>query len=188
MMKKYIRIVAGQYRRTPIEVPDLPGLRPTPDRVRETLFNWLTHFWQGAFDDKQVLDLFAGSGALGFEAASRGVKHVQMVESDPAAMAALRKLRDRLKADVVRIQGGSAQTALQRMEQGRYDLIFLDPPFEQGWFPSLLSQVLPLLKPTGLVYVESEKPVSELDNYVALRQARAGAVHYQLLQRTAPTK
>ncbi len=184
-MKKYIRIIAGQYRRTPIEVPDIEGLRPTPDRVRETLFNWLTYFWQGEFGDKQVLDLFAGSGALGFEAASRGVSHVQMVESDPKAMAALRSLRDRLKADAVRIQAGLAQSALARMENGRYDLIFLDPPFGKGWFPSILEQVLPLLKPNALVYVESEDPVSAPDNYVALRQARAGAVHYQLFQRTA---
>ena len=182
-MKKYIRIVAGQYRRTPIEVPDIAGLRPTPDRVRETVFNWLTHFWQGEFGDKQVLDLFAGSGALGFEAASRGVRHVQMVESDPKAMVALRRLRDRLKADAVHIQGGRAQSALTQMENGRYDLIFLDPPFGKGWFPSILEQILPLLKPNALVYVESEDPVPAPDNYVALRQARAGAVHYQLFQR-----
>jgi len=188
MMKKYIRIVAGQYRRTPIEVPDIEGLRPTPDRVRETLFNWLNHFWQGEFGDKQVLDLFAGSGALGFEAASRGVGHVQMVESDPKAMAALRILRDRLNADAVRIQGGLAQSALTRLENGRYDLIFLDPPFGKGWFPDILEQVLPLLKPNALVYAESEEPVPVPDNYVALRQARAGAVHYQLLQRTASLK
>jgi|UniRef100_UPI0040489335 16S rRNA (guanine966-N2)-methyltransferase len=188
MMKKYIRIVAGQYRRTPIEVPDIAGLRPTPDRVRETVFNWLTHFWAGEFGDKQVLDLFAGSGALGFEAASRGVSHVQMVESDPKATAALRHLRDRLKADVVRIQGGLAQSAITRMENSRYDLIFLDPPFGRGWFPSILEQVLPLLKPNALVYAESEDLVSAPDNYVALRQARAGAVHYQLFQRTTSLK
>lgn len=187
-MKKYIRIVAGQYRRTPIEVPNIEGLRPTPDRVRETLFNWLNHFWQGEFGDKQVLDLFAGSGALGFEAASRGVGHVQMVESDPKAMAALRILRDRLNADAVRIQGGLAQSALTRMENGRYDLIFLDPPFGKGWFPDILEQVLPLLKPNALVYAESEDPIPAPDNYAALRQARAGAVHYQLFQRTASLK
>lgn len=187
-MKKYIRIVAGQYRSTRIEVPDLPGLRPTPDRVRETVFNWLTHFWQGEFGDKQVLDLFAGSGALGFEAASRGVSHVQLVESDPVAFAALRKLRDRLNADAVCVQGGQAQTAIKRMEHGRYDLIFLDPPFGQDWFPSILSHILPLLKPTALVYVESEQPVAMPENFVALRQAHAGAVHYQLLQCIAPLK
>jgi 16S rRNA G966 N2-methylase RsmD len=109
-----------------------------------------------------------------------------MVESDPVAMAALRKLRDRLSADVVRIQGGKAQTAIDRMENGRYDLVFLDPPFGQGWFPLILNNILPLLKPTALVYVESEEPVTAPDNYVALRQARAGAVHYQLFQRIAP--
>lgn len=188
MVKKYIRIVAGQYRRTPIEVPDLIGLRPTPDRVRETLFNWLTHFWQGDFSDKQVLDLFAGSGALGFEAASRGVEHVQMVEADPVAIAALRKWRDRLKANAVRIQSGSARSALDGMENSRYDLIFLDPPFGKGWFPDLLKNIEPLLKPSGLVYVESEQSVAAPNNYAALRQARAGAVHYQLLQRIAPPK
>jgi 16S rRNA (guanine(966)-N(2))-methyltransferase RsmD len=82
-VKKYIRIVGGQFRRTPIEVIEADGLRPTPDRVRETLFNWLNFFWQGDFQSKRVLDLFAGSGALGFEAASRGVAHVQMVEQHP---------------------------------------------------------------------------------------------------------
>ena len=73
MRKHAVRIVGGDYRRTPISVVDAPGLRPTPDRVRETLFNWLNHFWGGQFSDKNVLDLFAGSGALGFESASRGV-------------------------------------------------------------------------------------------------------------------
>src|SRR5690554_6979115 len=101
MKKHVIRIVGGQYRRTPIPVPDVAGLRPTPDRVRETLFNWLAYFWGGDFSDKRVLDLFAGTGALGFEAASRGVEHVQMVESDPIALAALRALRTRLNASQI---------------------------------------------------------------------------------------
>lgn len=188
MVRKYIRIVSGEYRRTPIEVPDLPGLRPTPDRVRETLFNWLTHLWAGHFTDKQVLDLFAGSGALGFEAASRGVAHVQLVESNPQALAALRKCRDKLKADNVRIQGGLAQTALQRMAHDRYDLALLDPPFGQSWFPKLLNDVWWLLRPDGLVYVESEHEVPVPDNYAALRHGRAGAVHYQLFQRIALQK
>ena len=95
--------MAGQYRRTQIEVIEATGLRPTPDRVRETLFNWLTHFWGGEFDDKQVLDLFAGSGALGFEAASRGVRQVQIVEQDRQALAALRTLKTKLNATQVDI-------------------------------------------------------------------------------------
>ena len=184
-MKKYIRIVAGQYRRTPIEVPDLPGLRPTPDRVRETLFNWLNFFWQGDFSNKQVLDLFAGSGALGFEAASRGVPHVQMVESNPVAVTALRKLRDKLGAKMVRIHPADAWQALARLDEARFDLIFLDPPFGLGLIPGLLEQVCPLLVPGALVYVEAESAVQPIEGYIALRQSRAGAVHYQLLQRVA---
>ena len=182
-MAKYIRIVGGQYRRTPIDVPDVPGLRPTPDRVRETLFNWLNHLWQGEFEDKQVLDLFAGTGALGFEAASRGVAHVQMVEQNPTAVAGLRKLRDRLKANNVRIHAGEAKYTLTRLDNTRFDLICLDPPFSSGWFPSLLDDVCSLLNTDGLVYAESEYAIQAPESYIALRQGRAGAVHYQLLQR-----
>lgn len=182
-MRKYIRIVGGQYRRTPISVPDTPGLRPTPDRVRETLFNWLNHLWQGEFAGKQVLDLFAGSGALGFEAASRGVAHVQMVEADPKAVAALRSLRDKLKSHAVRIHAGDAKQALSRLENARFDLICLDPPFGAGWFPALLTEIYSLLNTGGLVYAESEQTLTAPEGYIALRQGRAGAVHYQLFQR-----
>jgi 16S rRNA (guanine(966)-N(2))-methyltransferase RsmD len=182
-MAKYIRIVGGQYRRTPIDVPEAEGLRPTPDRVRETLFNWLHHLWQGAFGDKQVLDLFAGSGALGFEAASRGVAHVQMVERQPKAVSGLRKLRDKFGATNVRIHAGDAKQTLTRLDNTRFDLIFLDPPFHQHWFPHLLDDVMPLLNTAGLVYAETESPMVVPESYIALRQGRAGAVHYQLLQR-----
>src|SRR5690606_3927346 len=112
MTTKYIRIVGGSYRRTPIAVIDAPGLRPTPDRVRETLFNWLTHLWQGEFADKHVLDLFAGSGALGFEAASRGAGQVVMVETDRRTVQALRALRDKLGAQAVQVRPGDALVAL----------------------------------------------------------------------------
>ena len=182
-MGKYIRIVGGQYRRTPISVPDVPGLRPTPDRVRETLFNWLTHFWQSEFSDKQVLDLFAGSGALGIEAASRGVAHVQMVEANPGAVTALRKLRDKLGAKNVRIHSGDAKHALSRLDNTRFDLICLDPPFGAGWFPGLFTDIYLLLNQHGLVYAESEQALTPPQGYIALRQGRAGAVHYQLFQR-----
>lgn len=182
-MTKYIRIVGGEYRRTPIDVQNLPGLRPTPDRVRETLFNWLHHLWQGDFSDKQVLDLFAGSGALGFEAASRGVAYVQMVEKNPAAVAGLRKVRDRLGAKNIRIQSSDAKSTIKRLENTRFDLIFLDPPFGHDWFSHLLDDVLPLLNTDGLVYVESEVTIEAPETYIALRQGRAGAVHYQLLKR-----
>ncbi|NDY83256.1 16S rRNA (guanine(966)-N(2))-methyltransferase RsmD [Orrella sp. NBD-18] len=181
-MKKYIRIVGGQYRRTPIEVIDAPGLRPTPDRVRETLFNWLNYFWGGRFDDKRVLDLFAGSGALGFEAASRGVAHVQMVEQNPKAAATLRALRDKLGANAVRIHIGDACVAIKRLEAARFDLIFLDPPFGANWLDRLWKDLPDLLEPNGLVYIEAEKAISPPQGFTLLRQDRAGVVHYQLIQ------
>jgi len=187
MVKHCIRIVGGLYRRTPIAVADAPGLRPTPDRVRETLFNWLAHQWQHDFSGKQVLDLFAGSGALGFEAASRGVAFVQMVERDRSAVAALRALRDKLKIapDAVRIHAGDAAVALTRMV-ARYDLVLLDPPFGQDWLPTLWPMLPRVLREGGLVYVESEAAVTAPPDFVCLRQDRASAVHYALLQSAPP--
>lgn len=185
---KPIRIVAGQYRRTPIAVPDVPGLRPTPDRVRETLFNWLTHLWDGNYTGKRVLDLFAGSGALGFEAASRGATQVQMVENDRTAIAALRALRDKLKADTVRIHAGEALQVVQRMDASRFDLILLDPPFNQDWLPRLWPLLPGILAEDGLIYIESEAALAPPDEFEVLRQDRAGAVHYGLVQFAAMRK
>ena len=187
-MKKYIRIVGGQFRRTPIEVIEADGLRPTPDRVRETLFNWLNFFWQGDFESKRALDLFAGSGALGFEAASRGVAHVQMVEQHPKAVAALRALRDKLGAQAVRIHAGDAKHVVGRLEAVRFDLIFLDPPFGKNWLEELWPILPNLLEPNGLVYIEAEKPIFVPEQYDLLRQDRAGAVHYHLIQIAALQK
>jgi 16S rRNA (guanine(966)-N(2))-methyltransferase RsmD len=188
MTNKYIRIVGGQYRRTPIAVVDAPGLRPTPDRVRETLYNWVHYFWQGEFAGKTVLDLFAGSGALGFEAASRGVAHVQMVERDKGALAALRALRDKLGAEHVRIHAGDALDTLRRMDASRYDLVLLDPPFGQDWLPRLWPLLPAILNEQALVYVESEIPVEPPENVEILRKDRAGAVHYHLLRFAALRK
>jgi len=177
-----IRIVGGDYRRTPIPVVDALNLRPTPDRVRETLFNWLTHLWGGRFDDKSVLDLFAGSGALGFEAASRGAAFVQMVENHPAAVAALRALRNKLGANAVRIHAGDARHVLQRMD-ARFDLILLDPPFAEDWFDWLWGQLPAHLNPAGLVYVEAPTAVAAPEGFTLLRAGRAGQVHFHLLAR-----
>ncbi len=188
MGNKYIRIVGGQYRRTPIAVPDVETLRPTPDRVRETLFNWLNHLWGGDFADKQVLDLFAGSGALGFEAASRGVAHVQMVERDKTAASALRTLRDKLKADMIRIHVGDAMQVAERMDASRFDLILLDPPFGQGWLPRLWPLLPGILTERGLVYVEAETSIEAPEGFTILRQDKAGAVHYHLLEFAALRK
>ena len=188
MKKHVIRIVGGQYRRTTIPVPNITGLRPTPDRVRETLFNWLAHFWGNDFSDKRVLDLFAGTGALGFEAASRGVAHVQMVESDTIAIAALRALRTRLKADHVRIHAGDALHALKRLRSEPFDLVMLDPPFAQNWLDRVWQPVQAILAPGSLVYVESETYVTPKPSFTLLRENKAGHVHFYLFRFDAMQK
>jgi len=177
-----IRIVGGDFRRTPIVVPDVAGLRPTPDRVRETLFNWLNHLWANEFADKRVLDLFAGSGALGLEAASRGAGLVQMVEQDRGAVSALRTLRDKLKADAVRIHSGDALHALSRMDASRFELVLLDPPFGQGWLERLWPLLPPVLAQDALIYIESESALAPPPEYEIVREDKAGAVHYGLVQ------
>jgi 16S rRNA (guanine(966)-N(2))-methyltransferase RsmD len=188
MKKHSLRIVGGDYRRTPIPVIDAVGLRPTPDRVRETLYNWLQHFWDGNFSDKRVLDLFAGTGALGFEAASRGAAHVQMVERNPQAVDALRQLRTRLGANQVRIHAGDARTVLARLNDTPFDLILLDPPFGQDWFATLWPALPALMAPGALLYVESEQSAHPPDTFEVVREGKAGAVHFHLLRFAATQK
>ena len=176
-----IRIISGSLKRSIIPVIDLDGLRPTPDRVRETLFNWLAYFWDGDFSDKSVLDLFAGSGALGFEAASRGAQHVQMVEKHPKAVAALRQFRDKHKLSQVRINDHDAKLALKRMDDSRFDLILIDPPFANEQLLSTTSAALPSICKHGtLVYVESAAAVELPEQFELLRQDKAGASHFYL--------
>ncbi len=182
MKKHTVRIVGGEYRRTPIPVVDAPGLRPTPDRVRETLYNWLGHFWGGDFSGKRVLDLFAGTGALGFEAASRGAAHVQMVESHPGALSALRALRNKLDALQVRVHAGNALTVVERLDDARFDLVLLDPPFGKDWFTPLWPKLPGVLSEDGLLYIEAEHAVEPPSQYEVMRSAKAGHVHFQLLR------
>ncbi|MER1966915.1 RsmD family RNA methyltransferase [Castellaniella sp. GW247-6E4] len=190
MKKHQVRIVGGEYRRTPIPVIEAEHLRPTPDRVRETLFNWLSHFWDGAFADKRVLDLFAGTGALGFEAASRGVAHARLVECSPAALAALRKLQIRLGATArVSIHAGDALAFLRAQSGPEYDLLLLDPPFHQGWIERLWPLLGRALRPGGLAYIETEGTLRDFPPaFSLLREARAGQVHVLLLQFAALQK
>jgi len=188
MKKHTIRIVGGDYRRTLIPVVDAEGLRPTPDRVRETLYNWVSHLWGGDFSDKRVLDLFAGTGALGFEAASRGAAHVQMVESDPTALAALRALRNKLGALQVRVHAGDAAMVMSRLGDARFDLVLVDPPFGKGWLEMLWDALPGLLAEDGLLYIEAEHAIEPRPEFEVLRQSRAGHVHFQLLRFAASQK
>ena len=172
-----LRVIGGMYRSRLIRVPARPGLRPTPDRVRETLFNWLGQNLNGL----ACLDLFAGSGALGFEAASRGAACVVMVEKDRAAAAELERNRAALGATQVTIVSGDAEDYLAR-ERGRFDVVFLDPPFRQNAVPAILGKLPPRLEPDARVYVESDVPVEMVAPWTELKRARAGQVSYQLLQ------
>ena len=146
-----VRIIAGHLRGSKLAVPDRPGLRPSSDRVRETLFNWL----QAATPGARVLDLFAGTGALGFEAASRGAAGVLMVERDPALAEALRANAARLKVASARVEVADALAWLQRVPGEAFDLVFLDPPFDAGLWDLALVRLGPWLAPGAWIYVES---------------------------------
>jgi len=175
--KGRIRIIGGQYRSRLLRVAARPELRPTPDRVRETLFNWLGQDMTGA----ACLDLFAGSGALGFEAASRGAARVVMVESDRSALRMLEASRTALGAAQVEIVGGSAQTYLERARE-RFDVVFLDPPFRQNALPGLIARLPRILSARARVYAESADAVHVEPGWRELRRSRAGGVSYQLFE------
>ena len=181
-----VRIIGGQWRRTRLNVPALPGLRPTPDRVRETLFNWLGQDLAGW----RCLDAFAGTGALGLEAASRGAGPVWLMEQDARLAQALMQQVSRLgAADRVQVQQGDALVRMAQCPAESFDLVFLDPPFDGPWFEPSLRAALRLVPVGGWIYLEaphawSEDALSPLGLDIH-RQLKAGAVHAHLLQRTA---
>jgi 16S rRNA (guanine966-N2)-methyltransferase len=176
-----IRIVGGQWKRTRLQVPDKPGLRPTPDRVRETLFNWLGQDLTGW----RCIDAFAGSGALGFEAASRGAADVLLVEQDAELVSLLRATQKRLEACTVRVQRGNALSALAGLAPASMDLVFLDPPFDAKLFEKALTAAAPAVQPEGFIYLEAptvfDDVALEAFGLSALRHLKAGAVHAHLL-------
>ncbi|VXB48193.1 putative methyltransferase [Burkholderia sp. 8Y] len=180
-----IRIIGGNWKRTPLPVLDLEGLRPTPDRVRETLFNWLGQ----DLDGQRCLDLFAGSGALGFEAASRGASRVLMVERSARAAAQLRANQDRLAARNIEIAEADALRLAAGLAPGSFDVIFLDPPFgDQALLARALELAAPLAAPDGAIYVECGEPlepaaIEALAGWIVAREGKAGAVRYHLLRR-----
>ena len=190
-----VRIIGGRWKRTPLPVLAADGLRPTPDRVRETVFNWLTHVIDGNWEAMHCLDLFAGTGALGFEAASRGAASVLMVEAHTPAVRQLEATRDKLGAAEVIIVRGDALTTAQGIVRGgtqRFNLIFLDPPYQQAWLARMLPLCQTLLAAGGVVYVEAESALEAgwlgepapdwLADWTILRADRAGMVFYHLLQ------
>jgi 16S rRNA (guanine966-N2)-methyltransferase len=182
-----VRIVAGAWRGRKIVFPDIAGLRPTPDRVRETLFNWL----QFEITGKRCLDLFAGSGALGFEALSRGAGEVVFVERDADAAAAIRQNLARLGGgERGRLEPTDAFAFLAR-PAGRFDLVFLDPPYAAGLLPRACDELETRgwLQPGAWIYLEdaaAHGPPAVPAGWVVLRSKRAGDVGYHLARRDGP--
>ena len=176
-----VRIIGGRYRRRVLRFPDSEGLRPTPDRVRETLFNWLGQ----DLDGQHCLDLFAGSGALGFEAASRGAARVVMIEQAPKVLTALIENAKMLQnPPEVEIARGDALQYLASTKT-RFDLIFIDPPYRKGWIARLEPLLPGVLNDNAAVYVEAEQKIEALGDWRTVRHGKAGEVHYQLMRREA---
>ena len=172
-----VRVIGGRWRSRIVAFADA-GVRPTPDRVRETLFNWLGQTLSGC----DCLDLFAGSGALGFEAASRGAQSVVMVEKHPQVLRSLRESARALGAANVRLVPGDALEFL-RDPGARFDVVFLDPPYRLGLAEKALELLPRALAPHGRVYVEDDAPIAPPPGWTVLRRGRAGQVHYHLLGR-----
>jgi 16S rRNA (guanine(966)-N(2))-methyltransferase RsmD len=195
---KQVRIIGGAWKRSQLPVLDALGLRPTPDRVRETVFNWVSHLWDQDWQSAEVLDLFTGSGALGFEAASRGAAAVTVVDSHPLVIKQLNEIKEKLKAENVTVQRADALSAASAFgDRGaRFDLVFLDPPYQQNLLSKALPLCLRLLADEGLVYVESGLPLpfpeqaardgestpDWLSPWFPVREDKAGTVFYYLLQ------
>ena len=180
-----VRIIGGIYKRTKLPVADKPGLRPTPDRVRETLFNWLGQDLTGW----RCIDIFAGTGALGFEAASRGAAEVLLCEQDPQLALKLKALQERLQAASVRVERGDGVGLLRRQSPGSMQLVFIDPPFESILFEPALKAAADAIAPQGLVYLEAPRSWSAEElaplGLAIYRSSKAGAVHFHLLARPA---
>jgi 16S rRNA (guanine(966)-N(2))-methyltransferase RsmD len=175
-----VRLIGGVWKRSKLPVADKPGLRPTPDRVRETLFNWLGQDLTGW----RVLDAYAGSGALGFEAASRGAAQVLLLERDAQLVVSLRASQQRLKATQLQVQQAEAIAWMRRAAPASFELVLLDPPFDAGLFDASLAAARPLLAPGGFIYLEAPALLAQPPAGLQLhRHGRAGAVHFHLLQR-----
>ncbi|MDP3520509.1 MAG: 16S rRNA (guanine(966)-N(2))-methyltransferase RsmD [Hydrogenophaga sp.] len=180
-----IRIIGGLWKRSKLTVAALPGLRPTPDRVRETLFNWLGQDLTGL----RCLDAFAGSGALGFEAASRGAAEVLLIEQAPALVAALKDNATRLKATQITVQRGDALSLMRQRAGQVWDVVFLDPPFGDGQneavFRDALKAARDLVSANGSLYLEAPRVWTDAEltelGWRVLRQGRAGQVAFHLL-------
>ncbi len=182
-MKNQLRIIGGQWKRRQLPFANIEGLRPTPDRVRETLFNWL--MWE--IQNADILDLCTGSGALSFEALSRGAKSVVMIEPDRTQIGYLKQNLERLQvsSQFAKLKNTTAQQAISQLKQ-QYDLVFLDPPYSLNLWSELANQVDPFIKNEGLIYVEADQNLAQLalpSTWNLIKETKAGTVQAGLFKK-----
>ena len=180
-MKNQLRIIGGEWKRRSLPFASIEGLRPTPDRVRETLFNWLMWDIQNA----QVLDLCSGSGALGFEALSRGAAKVVMIEPNPIQARFLKENIQLLKAENCQLLTLTAQQALNKLNGG-FDVVFLDPPYSLDLWQELAELAEPLISLNAYIYVEADRDLSQLKlpaSWQKIKETKAGLVRAGLYQK-----
>ena len=182
-MNQCIRIIGGTYRGKKLTFAQLPDLRPTPNRVRETLFNWLMPFIR----DARCLDAFAGSGALGFEAFSRGAQQVTFIEQSALAITHLKRHVSAFNTQALNVMQQDTRQFLTTT-LSRFSIIFYDPPFThaQFWQPDMIQHVHAIMEPDGLLYLESPTPMLlSPTQWLSLKQKKAGNVHYALFQKNS---
>ncbi len=180
-----VRIIGGQWKRTVLHIPLGLTVRPSLSRVRETLFNWIEFFLDGQWSEQTCLDLFAGSGALGFEAASRGAKEVYLWEKERTLVSAMQNTARKIQATQLQIQTTDSLLNLERASVvgQQWDIIFCDPPFDASYYDRILPLVISVLREGGFLYCENQALI-DFSLYPALtllRSGRAGSVHYFLL-------
>jgi 16S rRNA (guanine(966)-N(2))-methyltransferase RsmD len=185
-----VRLIGGQWRGRKLAVADRPGLRPTPDRVRQTLFDWLMHRAGGSLAGWRCADVFAGTGALGLEAASRGAASVVLLENDPVAWTALGAAKAKLGAHAVEARRADGLAWLRACPPATLDLVFLDPPFGAPFTADALHAAARAVHPGGWIYLEAgerfDPALGEADGLLLDRHLQAGAVHAHLWQRSSP--
>jgi len=178
-----VRIIGGNWRGRRLQVADVPGLRPTGDRCRETLFNWLQPWVPGS----DCADLFAGTGALGFEAASRGAASVLMIEKHPLAQTVLRQSIEQLQAEQVNLHAGGAMSLIEELKPDSFDLVFVDPPFDSNLGGLVLERLhkTGCVRHGGFIYVESpaSKIIPPPEGWSVWRDQQLGEVRMQLFRR-----
>jgi len=172
-----VRINAGEWRSRLLKFPDAEGLRPTPERVRQTAFNWLGQDLTGL----NCLDLFAGTGVMGFEALSRNAKSAVLVEKTSAVYKAILENKSSLKADTAHVINTDALSFLGQNRQ-LFDVVFLDPPYNQGWLAKVMPMLPAHLSPDGFVYAEAEHAIEPDEVWQVIKQSKAGNVFYHLLK------